>query len=111
MTECLWGTTCERITVRISQGDEISMNGVRVDSKSLKTSFGMIRTENADLPIYIEADPKVKTGAIIRVRDALYDAGYARYEANLALAPFGGILSCLVLDRRKFKGAFRFARH
>ena len=53
--------------------------------QEIRAAIERVRAETPDIRIMIEAHPKAKSGVIVHVRDAAYDAGY-RDGVNLVLA-------------------------
>ncbi|MCA8905424.1 MAG: biopolymer transporter ExbD [Hyphomonas sp.] len=71
--------------IRVGDDSVISVDGRITDIGSIRAAIERVRAETPDIRIMIEAHPKAKSGVIVHVRDAAYDAGY-RDGVNLVLA-------------------------
>jgi biopolymer transport protein ExbD len=72
------------ILILIDSTNLISVNGRATDIGSVRANIERVRAENPESAVVIQAHPKSKSGVIVLIRDAAYNAGYTD-RVNLVL--------------------------
>ncbi|MEZ5945799.1 MAG: biopolymer transporter ExbD [Hyphomonas sp.] len=73
------------ILIFVDESNLITVNGRPTDISSVRANIERVRAENPDSAVIIQAHPRTKSGVIVRIRDAAYDAGY-KTGVNLVLS-------------------------
>ena len=72
------------ILILVDATNLISVNGRATDIGSVRANIERVRAENPESAVVIQAHPKAKSGVIVLIRDAAYNAGYVD-RVNLVL--------------------------
>ena len=72
------------ILILVDATNLISVNGRATDIGSVRANIERVRAENPESAVVIQAHPKSKSGVIVLIRDAAYNAGYLD-RVNLVL--------------------------
>jgi biopolymer transport protein ExbD len=72
------------ILILVDATNLISVNGRATDIGSVRANIERVRAENPESAVVIQAHPKSKSGVIVLIRDAAYNAGYMD-RVNLVL--------------------------
>tara|TARA_R110000782_G_scaffold72466_3_gene145138 strand:+ start:307 stop:723 length:417 start_codon:yes stop_codon:yes gene_type:complete len=72
------------ILILVDATNLISVNGRATDIGSVRANIERVRAENPESAVVIQAHPKAKSGVIVLIRDAAYNAGYMD-RVNLVL--------------------------
>ena len=72
------------ILILIDETNLISVNGRPTDISSVRANIERVRAETPESAVVIQAHPKAKSGVIVLIRDAAYNAGY-KDRVNLVL--------------------------
>ena len=64
------------ILILVDATNLISVNGRATDIGSVRANIERVRAENPESAVVIQAHPKAKSGVIVLIRDAAYNAGY-----------------------------------
>ena len=73
------------ILILVEESNLITVNGRPTDIGSVRANIERVRAENPDSQVIIQAHPRAKSGVIVHIRDAAYDAGY-KTGVNLVLS-------------------------
>ncbi|KCZ94507.1 ExbD/TolR family protein [Hyphomonas johnsonii] len=73
------------ILILIDETNLISVNGRPTDIGSVRANIERVRAETPESAVVIQAHPKSKSGVIVLIRDAAYNAGY-QDRVNLVLS-------------------------
>jgi biopolymer transport protein ExbD len=72
------------ILILIDETNLITVNGRATDIGSVRANIERVRAETPESAVVIQAHPKAKSGVIVLIRDAAYNAGY-KDRVNLVL--------------------------
>jgi biopolymer transport protein ExbD len=72
------------ILILIDETNLISVNGRPTDIGSVRANIERVRAETPESAVVIQAHPRAKSGVVVLIRDAAYNAGY-RDRVNLVL--------------------------
>ena len=72
--------------VEIDEDNLVRLNGRLTEIGSLEAGLQRIEAETPDRPVLLQAHPKAKTGAIILVRDQIYQANIQSVNFTLSAA-------------------------
>lgn len=73
------------ILIFVDESNLISVNGRPTDVGSVRANIERVRAENPESAVIIQAHPKARSGTIVLIRDAAYNAGY-RDRVNLVIS-------------------------
>ncbi len=73
------------ILIFVDESNLISVNGRPTDIGSVRANIERVRAENPESSVIIQAHPKAKSGTVVLIRDAAYNAGY-RDRVNLVIS-------------------------
>jgi biopolymer transport protein ExbD len=73
------------ILILIDESNLITVNGRATDIGSVRANIERVRAETPESAVVIQAHPKSKSGVIVLIRDAAYNAGYVD-RVNLVLS-------------------------
>ncbi len=73
------------ILIYVDESNLISVNGRPTDIGSVRANIERVRAENPESAVIIQAHPKAKSGTVVLIRDAAYNAGY-RDRVNLVIS-------------------------
>lgn len=73
------------ILIFIDEDNLITVNGRPTDIGSVRANIERVRAENPESAVIIQAHPRTKSGLVVRIRDAAYNAGY-QDRVNLVLS-------------------------
>ena len=73
------------ILIYVDESNLITVNGRATDIGSVRANIERVRAETPESQVIIQAHPRAKSGVIVLIRDAAYNAGY-RTGVNLVLS-------------------------
>ena len=73
------------ILILIDESNLIRVNGRPTDIGSVRANIERVRAETPESQVIIQAHPRTKSGVIVLIRDAAYNAGYET-GVNLVLS-------------------------
>ena len=73
------------ILILIDESNLIRVNGRPTDIGSVRANIERVRAETPESQVIIQAHPRTKSGVIVLIRDAAYNAGYTT-GVNLVLS-------------------------
>lgn len=73
------------ILIYVDESNMITVNGRNTDIGSVRANIERVRAETPDSQVIIQAHPRAKSGVIVLIRDAAYNAGY-QTGVNLVLS-------------------------
>ena len=73
------------ILIYVDESNLITVNGRITDIGSVRANIERVRAETPDSQVIIQAHPQAKSGVIVLIRDAAYNAGY-QTGVNLVLS-------------------------
>ena len=73
------------ILIYVDESNLITVNGRNTDIGSVRANIERVRAETPDSQVIIQAHPRAKSGVVVLIRDAAYNAGYTT-GVNLVLS-------------------------
>jgi biopolymer transport protein ExbD len=73
------------ILIFVDDTNLITVNGRPTDIGSVRANIERVRAENPESAVVIQASPKTKSGVVVLIRDAAYNAGF-KDRVNLVLS-------------------------
>ena len=73
------------ILILVDESNLITVNGRPTDIGSVRANIERVRAETPDSQVIIQAHPRTKSGVVVLIRDAAYNAGY-QTGVNLVLS-------------------------
>ena len=73
------------ILIYVDESNMITVNGRNTDIGSVRANIERVRAETPESQVIIQAHPRAKSGVIVLIRDAAYNAGY-QTGVNLVLS-------------------------
>ena len=73
------------ILIYVDESNLITVNGRPTDIGSVRANIERVRAETPESQVIIQAHPQAKSGVIVLIRDAAYNAGY-QTGVNLVLS-------------------------
>ena len=73
------------ILIYVDESNLITVNGRPTDIGSVRANIERVRAETPESQVIIQAHPHAKSGVIVLIRDAAYNAGY-QTGVNLVLS-------------------------
>ncbi|MCA8902629.1 MAG: biopolymer transporter ExbD [Hyphomonas sp.] len=73
------------ILILVDESNLITVNGRPTDIGSVRANIERVRAETPESQVIIQAHPQAKSGVIVLIRDAAYNAGY-QTGVNLVLS-------------------------
>lgn len=73
------------ILIYVDESNLITVNGRPTDIGSVRANIERVRAETPESQVIIQAHPQAKSGVIVLIRDAAYNAGYET-GVNLVLS-------------------------
>lgn len=74
-------STATTIYLHLDADGLVSVNGRLMDISRVEANIQRLRAETPDSNLLIQANPAAKNGALLRVRDAAYSAGFSNKVA------------------------------
>lgn len=66
----------QSILINLAADGTISVNGRYTDIGSVRANIERVKAENPETALVIQASPKARSGALLLIRDAAYNAGF-----------------------------------
>lgn len=73
------------ILILVDESNLITINGRPTDISSVRANIERVRAETPESQVIIQAHPRAKSGVVVLIRDAAYNAGY-KTGVNLVLS-------------------------